>query len=151
MTLGAKKRSNNFARRIKRLQDDFRLGSWSRYDYDLKAGKLVFSDEGIVKVVSEIQIAGSTSAKAGNWLWAWANSNWPVELITDSRLARSFGEKHSIGELSQDYVKGNDLNLLGWELTSAVTRICSGQGAYRSPPDDGVSLYLIFKTINWAS
>ncbi|BCM19729.1 hypothetical protein MJ8_35100 [Mesorhizobium sp. J8] len=47
-----------------RLAKDFRLGSWSRYNYDLTAGKLVFSDLSGVKVVSEIQIAGSTSAKA---------------------------------------------------------------------------------------
>lgn len=134
-----------------RLAKDFRLGHWTRYHYDLMAGKLVFSDQGGIKVVSEIQIAGSTSLKAGNWLWAWANSNWPRGLTTDAELARSFGQEHSIGELTQDYVKGEDLNGLGWELTSAVTRICNACGAYRSPPDDGVGLYLIFKTINWAS
>ena len=135
----------------RRLQDDFRLGSWPRYDYDLEAGRLLFSEGGVVKIVSEILIAGSTSARAGNWLWAWANSNWPRELATDAELARSFGEKHSICELTQDYVKGDDLNGLGWELTSAVTRICNACGAYRSPPDDGVGLYLILKTISWAS
>ncbi|SFO75847.1 hypothetical protein SAMN03159463_02835 [Mesorhizobium sp. NFR06] len=135
----------------KRLQDDFRLGSWSRYDYDLKAGKLLFSEEGVVKVVSEIQIAGSTSTKAGNWLWAWANSKWPPEFTIDAQSARSFGEKHGIEELTQDYVKDDDLNALGWELTSVVTRICNACGADRSPPDDGVGLYLIFKTISWAS
>ena len=134
-----------------RLHKDFRLGNWSRYNYDLKAGKLLFSEAGVVKVVAEIQIAGSTSAKADNWLWAWANSNWPLELVADAQLARSFGEKHNIGELTQDYVKDDDLNALGWELTSAVTRICNACGAYRSPPDDGVGLYLVLKTISWAS
>lgn len=44
-----------------RLNKDFHLGSWSRYDYDLTAGKLLFSDEGGVKIVTEIQIADSTS------------------------------------------------------------------------------------------
>ncbi|TIV64751.1 MAG: hypothetical protein E5V86_14335 [Mesorhizobium sp.] len=134
-----------------RLAKDFRLGNWSRYDYDLTAGKLVFSDQSGVKVVSEIQIAGSTSAKAGNWLWAWANSNWPPEFITDAQSARSFGKKHGISELTRDYVTNEDLNALGWELTSAVTRICNACGAYRCPPDDGVGLYLILKTISWAS
>ncbi|AZO14541.1 MAG: hypothetical protein E5V79_01930 [Mesorhizobium sp.] len=134
-----------------RLAKDFRLGNWSRYDYDLTAGKLVFSDQSGVKVVSEIQIAGSTSAKAGNWLWAWANSNWPPEFITDAQSARSFGKKHGISELTRDYVTNEDLNALGWELTSVVTRICNACGAYRCPPDDGVGLYLILKTISWAS
>lgn len=47
----------------KRLEDEFRLGHWPRYDYDLTAGKLLFSDNGITKVVAEIQLAGSTSVK----------------------------------------------------------------------------------------
>ncbi|TPI39113.1 hypothetical protein FJW07_13040 [Mesorhizobium sp. B3-1-9] len=135
----------------RRLQDDFRLGSWSRYNYDLKAGKLLFSEQGVVTVVSEIQIAGSTSVEAGNWLWAWANSNWPSEFITDAQSARSFGKKHGIGDLTRDYVTDEDLDALGWKLTSAVTRICNACGAYRSPPDDGVGLYLILKSISWAS
>jgi hypothetical protein len=136
-----------------RLQNDFRLGSWSRYDYDLKAGKLLFSEDGVVKVVAEIQIAGTTSAKAGNWLWAWANSNLPGELLSDAKLVRSFGEKNGIDELAQTYVTDtdNDLEALGWELTGAMVRICSALGAYRSPRGEGGGLYLILRTINWAS
>lgn len=61
-----------------RLEKEFRLGHWPRYDYDLTTGRLLFSDQGAVKVVAEIQVAGSTSAKAGNWLWAWSNSNLPA-------------------------------------------------------------------------
>ncbi|BCG94817.1 DUF6882 domain-containing protein [Mesorhizobium sp. 131-2-1] len=136
-----------------RLQKDFRLGSWSRYDYDLKAGKLLFSEQGVVKVVAEIQIAGSTSAKADNWLWAWANSNLPGELLTDAKLVRSFGEEKGIDELAQAYVldTNNDLEALGWELAGAMVRICNALGAYRSPRGEGGGLYLIFKTISWAS
>ncbi|MBZ9886421.1 DUF6882 domain-containing protein [Mesorhizobium ciceri] len=135
------------------MHRDFRLGSWSRYDYDLTAGKLLFSDEGGVKIVTEIQIAGSTSAKASNWLWAWANSNLPSELLSDAKLVRSFGEKNSIDELAQAYVPnaGNDLEALGWELTGTMVRICHALGAYRSPRGEGGALYLIFKSISWAN
>jgi hypothetical protein len=134
-----------------RLNKDFHLGGWSRYDYDLTAGKLLFADEGGVKIVAEIQIAGSTSAKASNWLWAWANSNLPGELLSDAKLVRSFGEKNSIDELTQAYVTDadNDLEALGWELTGAMARICDTLGAYRSPRGEGGALYLIFKSINW--
>ena len=136
-----------------RLQQEFRLGSWPRYDYDLTAGKLLFSDNGITKVVAEIQIAGSTSAKASNWLWAWANSNLPGELLADAKLVRSFGQEHSIDELAQSYVidLSNDLEVLGWKMTAAAVRICNGLGAYRSPRGEGGALYLIFKSISWAS
>jgi hypothetical protein len=84
-----------------RLQEQFRLGGWSRYDYDLTAGTLLFSQDGVVKVVTEIQIAGSTSAKARNWLWAWANSNLPSDLLSDAKLVRSFGEQNGIDELAR--------------------------------------------------
>src|SRR5262245_29303879 len=91
-----------------RLRNDFRLDSWTRYDYDLKAGKLLFSEEGVVKVVADIQIAGSTSARASNWLWAWANSHLPSELASDARLVRSFGEENGIDELARPFVTDAD-------------------------------------------
>jgi hypothetical protein len=136
-----------------RLQNDFRLGRWARYDYDLTTGKLLFSEDGVVKVVAEIQIAGSTSAKASNWLWAWANSHLPGELLSDAKLVRSFGEENGIDELAQAYVTDadNDLEALGWELTGTMVRVCNALGAYRSPRGEGGALYLIFKTISWAS
>ncbi|MER8829387.1 hypothetical protein NKH73_18655 [Mesorhizobium sp. M0938] len=135
-----------------RLQKDFRLGSWSRYDYDLTTGRLLFSEEEVIKVIAEIQIAGSTSVKASNWLWAWANSNLPGELLKDAKLVRSFGESNKIDELAQAYVidTDNDLEALGWDLTGAMVRIGSALGAYRSPRGEGGGLYLTIKSINWA-
>ena len=77
----------------------------------------------------------------------------PGELLSDAKLVRSFGDKNSIDELAQAYVPnaGNDLEALGWELTGAMVRICDALGAYRSPRGEGGALYLIFKSINWAS
>lgn len=135
------------------LEKEFRLGHWPRYDYDLTTGRLLFSDQGAVKVITEIQIAGSTSAKAGNWLWAWSNSNLPTELLADAKRVRSFGEENDIAELQQAYVTDtkDDLEALGWELTAAMVRICDALGAYRSPRGEGGGLYLILKSANWAS
>ncbi|WP_256750317.1 DUF6882 domain-containing protein [Mesorhizobium sp. Mes31] len=136
-----------------RLEKEFRIGTWSRYDYDLTAGTLLFSQDGVVKVVTEIQIAGSTSAKASNWLWAWANSNLPSELLSDAKQVRSFGEMNGVDELAQPYVTDadNQLEVLGWELSAVMSRICNGLGVYRCPSSEGGGLYLMFKSINWAS
>ncbi|TPM47266.1 hypothetical protein FJ951_12910 [Mesorhizobium sp. B2-2-3] len=134
----------------KRLEEEFRIGHWSRYD--LSNGKLLFSKDGAIEVITEIQIAGSTNAKAQNWLWAWANSNLPDSLLRDAKLVRSFGEKNGIDELAQAYViDGNQLEVLGWELAAVTVRICDAVGAYRSPRGEGGALYYIFKTINWAN
>jgi hypothetical protein len=133
--------------RNSRLQEEFRLGAWERFDYDLASGTLTFSENGIVKVIAEIQIAGTTSAKAGNWLWAWANSHWPDPLVTDSELVREFGEEHGICELSHDYVdEESDLNARGWELTAAMVRITDALGAYRPPREEGGGLFLVYKS-----
>jgi hypothetical protein len=71
-----------------RLKAEFRIDDWPRYEYDLDAGNLIFSENGVAKVIAAIQIVGSTSVKAGDWLWAWANSHLPSELVVDSLLGR---------------------------------------------------------------
>ncbi|WP_413776834.1 DUF6882 domain-containing protein [Mesorhizobium sp. AR07] len=85
-------------------------------------------------------------------MWAWANSNFPDDLLSDAKLVRSFGEKNSINELAQSYVTDADdeLEVLGWELTAAAVQICDALGAYRSPGSEGVALYLILKSVSWA-
>jgi len=134
-----------------RLKAEYRLDDWPRYDYDVDAGTLIFSDQGVAKVIAEIQIAGTTSLSAGNWLWAWGNSHWPAERVTDAELVRAFGEEHGICELTHDYVEeGDNLNALGWELTSVMVRITQALGAYR-PPDQNGALFLTYKTVMWAT
>lgn len=138
--------------KVARLKSEFRLGDWPRYDYDLDAGTLVFSDQGVPKVIAEIQVAGTTSFKAGDWLWAWANSHWPPQRVVDSQVARDFGVEHGICELTHDNVgDAEDLNALGWELTAVMVRITGALGAYRPPRDEGGGLYLVYKSMVWAS
>jgi hypothetical protein len=132
------------------LRDEFRFEDWPRYDYDMATGTLNFSDQGVVRVTAEIQIVGTTSRKAGNWLWAWANSHWPEELTADSLTVRAFGHEHGISDLTHDYVADDDLNGLGWELTAVMVRLTNAVGAYRPPDNDG-GLYLTYKNIAWSS
>jgi hypothetical protein len=132
------------------LSEQFNLGSWPRYDYDVDAGTLTFSEGGVVRVIAEIQIAGTTSTKARNWLWAWANSHWPAECVTASQQVKAFGEEHGICELTHEYVDDNEINHLGWELTAVTARVTGALGAYR-PPDENGALFLVYKTIAWAS
>lgn len=135
------------------LNDQYRLGTWSRYDYDLEPGTLTFSEGGTPKVVAQIQIAGTASAAAGNWLWAWGNKHWPAPLTAASLTARSFGQQHGICELMHDYVEDDDedVNGLGWGLTAAAVRVCQAQGAYRPPIDGGGGLFLMIRSIGWVA
>jgi hypothetical protein len=133
-----------------RLEREFRLGAWPRFDYDVDNGTLIFSEQGVAKVIAEIQIVGTTSFKVGNWLWAWANSHWPLERVVDAERVRAFGEEHGIGELAHDYIEDEDLNGLGWELTAVAARIADAAGAYRPLHSDGGGLYFTLKNIGWA-
>ncbi len=136
--------------KIDRLKAEFQLGQWPRYDYDLQAGTLTFSEEGVPKVIAEIQVVGSTSEKAGNWLWAWGNDHWPRERTVDAETVRDFGEKNGICELTHEYLQDEDLNHLGWEMAAVAARITEGVGAYRPPRDEGGGLFLIYRSIAWA-
>ena len=133
------------------LNATFRLDAWPRFDYDVDAGTLIFSDNGTPKVIAEIQIIGTTSVNAGNWLWAWANSDWPANQVADATLVRAFGEKHGICELTHDTIEGENLNALGWELTAVAALVTDAVGAYRPPREEGGGLYLSYKSIAWAS
>jgi hypothetical protein len=133
-----------------RVGAEFRLGDWARYDYDLDTGTLIFSEQGVPRMIAKIQIVGSTSIKAGNWLWAWANTHLPPGLTTDAQLARAFGEEHGVIELSQYCQEDNDPNALAWELTAVTTRLAGALGAYR-PSHEGGCLYLIYKSVDWAN
>jgi uncharacterized protein DUF6882 len=50
-------------------EEQFRIGHWERWDYDLDSGTLVFSESGAPKVIAQIQAAGTTSKTSRTWLW----------------------------------------------------------------------------------
>ena len=131
-----------------RLKAEFRLSDWPRYDYDLAAGTLVFSDEAGPKVQAEIQVVGTTGAK--DWLWGWANDSLPSDRVEDVRRVKAFGVEHEIEELRSDYVEDDDLNQLGWDLTAIAVRLLDVPGAYRAPSEAG-ALFLAIRSIGYLS
>jgi len=119
-----------------RLKTEFRLGEWSRFDYDVDAGVLVFSDDRKPRVVADIQVVGTTSLKTGDWLWAWANSHWPESRTADAKAVRDFGERHGVRELVRESLADENLNALGWGLTAVAARVTDALGAYRPPRNE---------------
>jgi hypothetical protein len=135
------------------LAAKFWINDWPRWDYDIDAGTLVFSDDTGPRVQAAIQVAGSTSANAGNWLWAWANSQCPDAIVQGSLLAKRFGEEHGIDELVRDVVgdERDDLNGLGWSLTAVAAKVSDAVGAYRPPRSEGGGLYLMYTRVDWVA
>ena len=126
------------------LKNTFRFGDLPRFDYDAHAGTLIFSEDGVAKVISEIQIVGTTSAR--DWLWSWANPHWDGCSVGEMQMVRAFGVEHGIEELTSEYVDDDDINALGWALTAVTARILGAAGAYR-PPDKTGCIFLICKSV----
>ena len=123
------------------LEAEFQLGHWPRFDYDLAAATLTFSDEGAPKVVAEIEVVGSTAPK--DWLWAWDNAHLPKICLGDIEQVRTFGREHHVAELTSASVVERDLNELGWRLTAVAARVLDRPGAYRAPDKKGALFMLI--------
>ena len=131
-----------------RVESEFNIGHWENWFYDLEEGTIVFSDGDEPKVIAKIQVIGSTSTRAKNWLWAWGNCSIPEAMTVDARQTKAFGEEHGIEDLTRSYVNDDDFEALGWELTAVATRLANTVGAYRPSGERG-AIYLVYKDIRW--
>lgn len=125
-----------------RLKADFQLEQWSRWDYDMDARTLTFSDADVPKVVAEIRLIGSTSIELKNWQWSWANVHWPASVCEGVEVLREFGEEHRIEELTNGWVDAEDLTQLGWRLSAVAARQMDGLGVYRPKTNNGELFFL---------
>lgn len=124
--------------------EEFGISKWERWDYDLDAATLTFSENKVPRVVASIVVVGSTSSNSNTWLWAWANESIPKQ--ASERLAEvlKFGESEQIDALTIDRLEDDEH--LGWELTAVAARILKAKGAYRCPSERGF-LYVAFTDV----
>jgi hypothetical protein len=57
--------------RIAQACEEFGIGEFERYDYDLPTNRFWWSDAGVPKVEASIVIVGSISTASDTWLWSW--------------------------------------------------------------------------------
>ena len=137
-----------FTGKQKLLTETYRLDEWQRYDYDANAGTLTFSDAAGPRVLADIQVIGTIGDE--DWLWGWANANWPTLSTDGMRAVRDFGVEHDIEELTTDYLESDDLPGLGWMLAAISARVLNAEGAYRAPSGEG-AVYLLIRSIKSVS
>jgi uncharacterized protein DUF6882 len=128
------------------LKRDFSLGSYERYDWDQETGSMKFSDQGIPKVIADIQFVGSVSATTSTWLWSWDNATILPSVKDRIDEVHAFGERHSLTELTTPKWTADERD--GWAMTAISAKILQARGAYCCPRN-GFSFF-IFTDVRWA-
>ena len=126
----------------------FNIGSYERYDYDQESGKIVFSSNGNVRVITDFQAVGSISTRSNTWLWAWANDSILPSIRQAAEHARAFGEAEQIAEVIEPYWPADETD--GWAMTALTAYLTKAKGGYRCPDENGF-LYVVLTKIDWAS
>jgi hypothetical protein len=129
-----------------KCEEEFRISSWPRWDYDLDRGTLTFSQDGQTKVLASIQVVGSTSLSSGTWLWSWANQYFPLCVTQEVEKVRAFGELENLPGLTQAKRPADEH--LGWEMTAMAAKLLGAKGAYRCPGENG-SVYVIYSSVTF--
>jgi hypothetical protein len=128
-------------------EEEFRIGSWPRWDYNLERGTLTFSENGTPKVLASIQVIGTTSVSGGTWMWGWANESLPSNVTKAVAKVREFGEAGNIEELTEAELPDNEH--LGWGMTAVAAKLLRAKGAYRCPATNGF-VYVTYSSIGFA-
>lgn len=132
--------------RQERLQHEFHLGAYERFDIVENGAAIEFSSAGVAYVRAELLFVGSVSLVSGTWLWGWANADVAEELTRDVREVRLFGEAHDIWQLTTPKWEADAVD--GWEMTSIAAYVLQAKGAYRAPSERLLS-YLLFRSVGW--
>jgi hypothetical protein len=120
------------------------LGNY-RWDFDLRAGRLTFVRPERETLEIDIQLLGTEAEGPGTWLWSWANavSGIPAHLLSASTSLRSFGEQHSIAELTEPEVMLAKAD--GHKLSMVASGLLAADAYYRVPYSGGAAFVLIMQ------
>src|ERR1700682_2700315 len=116
-------------------KDVYGITTWPRWDYDLEAGTLTFSENNIPKVIATIHVVGTTSISGGTWMWAWANESLTAKVTVASEMVRAFGYAENLTELTHECLPDDEH--LGWEMTAIAAKLLRSIGGYRCPDGNG--------------
>jgi hypothetical protein len=128
------------------LELKFGIGKWERWDCDLQPATLTFSNDGMPKVIANVQVAGSTSNKSGTWMWGWANQHLPAQVTEEVSRVGEFGKRENISQLTDATFSADEE--VGWQMAAVATKVLQGKGVYRCPSKAGF-LFLILMNVSF--
>jgi hypothetical protein len=134
-------------KQIEWVNEEYKIGSYERYDFDDERGEIIFSNRGIPMVIAEYQDVGSISTISNTWLWSWANESIPEHTKNLVRCVRSFGETYALDRFTTAKWDADEID--GWEMTALTAKLLSAKDYYRAPTEK-LFIFVIFTEIRWA-
>ena len=128
-----------------KLAHEYGLGSFERWDINQEIGELVFSDNGVSRLVCSVTMLGSFSDKSETWMWGWANPSLLEPLTRDTNALRVYGADNGIEDLTVEKTSATEDE--AWALSALACRVLDGLGLYRGPTGNGFVVMMI-KSIN---
>jgi len=136
-----------FLAQSKKINEEFKLGGYSRWDFRQDTGQIIFSDNGVPKVIATVQIAGSWSNISNTWMWSWNNKSIEDPVKKDLETVRKFGQERKYDELINAQWKSDAE--YAWTITAVAGHILKAKTAYRGDSGSGYAYFLVFD-LKWA-
>ena len=134
---------------IEQCKSQFNLGSYEKYAWDQEQGTMVFSADGVPKVIAHIQFVGAYSAASHTWSWCWAMPGLKEGVKGAMTRVKEFGDRHGLPQLSTPEWDATEED--GWAMTAVSAKLLDAKGAYKAPGDDDSVTFIVFTDIAWAS
>jgi hypothetical protein len=122
----------------KRLEVEYRIGTFARWHYDQDTAVLrFFNEDGRTKLVAEFIDIGSFSRKSNTWRWAWSNSSVPPEMRQRGSKLRELCASTGQPMFHQVNAFEIDDESAAWDLAAIAIMHLGAVGCYRAPASDG--------------
>lgn len=125
---------------MKRL---YKIDGAGRWDVDLDAGIITFTNDGIV-AKAPVQVIGTYNTLDGTWLWGWDHPSVPAHAAVAAKQLFDYGKRHKIDKITTRKITCSEEE--AWELTSMASTLSGAQGLYRGSADTAY-VYMTFGTV----
>lgn len=126
-----------------RLQKDFGIGQYNRWDLDQETSALSFSDLNRPTLHCSVYALGTFGG--GVWKWAWSNPSLIDSFSSTSRKMRELAAQSGLDIFEKDEFEADEN--MPWEICGMALREIGGLGVYRCPAKTS-DLFVVITTVS---
>jgi len=131
------------------LEREHGFGSFHRWSFDQRNGKLEMFDEVDRKVLeADVVCIGSYVSDSSSWKWAWSNDSLLPELRSRAESLKVLGDITGIDLFAAASAFSIEDESMAWELTAMCVRQLHALGAYRAPSSEKLYTYFAITAIH---